>query len=221
MGARHQSRFRPGGRCAEPQRPEPQAHFQWHRCQPHAPGHRLRRPLLPAPRRPQHAAGSDGVGHRRPDSPGQNPQLGVVELPWLAHRRGHSRGRQTGCRPPCHQPAAVQHRQSSGRSRTDHRRAELRLGRCALQPAGAWRAQRQICAGCKTGCQQPCRARRQTYSGNRMARRIPAHRPADPAIHARSWYRYHRVRDCLGAEQQRRHLGHCRAAHRRAMGCLH
>ncbi len=95
------------------------------------------------------------------------------------------------------------------------------LGVVPFSPPGPRRAQRQVRAGRGAGRQQPCRTPGQTHPGNRMAGRIPAHCPADPAIHPGPRRGHRRVRHRLGAEQQRRDLGHRRAAHRGAVGFVY
>ena len=71
------------------------------RCQPAAPGHRPHRHLLPAPRLQRHGPRGAAARDRRAAARRQDPLLGRLQLPRLAHRRGGARRRAARhARPP-------------------------------------------------------------------------------------------------------------------------
>ncbi len=89
--------FGPGGRQAEPQRPEPQTSVQCHRSQSRPPGHRLPGHLLPATAKttaPPLEVTISAIGDL--PAPGQDPPLGPVQLSRLADCRSDPRGRAPG-----------------------------------------------------------------------------------------------------------------------------
>ena len=113
--------------------------------------------------------------HRRIAACGQDPQLGRVELPRLAHRRGGAHGAPDQHARAGGLPALLQPAQPPTGSGGAAGLPAPRHWRCALQPDRPRRARRQVRAGRQAGRRHARRARRQTHAGKRIPRRVAGH----------------------------------------------
>ena len=117
------------------------------RGQPGAAGHRFPGHPVLAPRLPRGKPGRGRVGAGRPDPRRQAARFRSVELPRLAHRRGHPVVRTAGRAATGGLPAVLQHAQPWPRGRDPARLRPLWPGRGAVQPDRARRAHGQVPAG--------------------------------------------------------------------------
>ncbi|SPD69003.1 protein of unknown function (plasmid) [Cupriavidus taiwanensis] len=183
------------------------------RGQPAPAGDRLHRHPLPASRLSRRQPGRGGARHGRPGAQRQDPLLGGVELPRLAHRRDRAAVRRAGRAASGGVPAVLQPAEPAARGRDPARVRALRPGCGALQPGRARRADRQVRARPGAGRRHARGPRRPPHDGDRVPRGIAGHRPAaqDPCRGARADSRP--VRHGLGAGQPDRVVGDRRPAH--------
>ncbi|CAA9269464.1 MAG: Putative oxidoreductase, partial [uncultured Acetobacteraceae bacterium] len=219
VGAGHQTRQ---PHRARPERPRPVAAAlpARRRGQPAPPRHGRHRHPVPAQGGPRHAAGGDGARDGRPGARRQDPPLRRLQLSRLARGRDLPPVRRLRRRPARGQPALLQRPQSHAGGGAPAGLRALRLGRGALQPARPRRLDRQVPARGAAAGGHPSRAVRQAHGRNGVAAGEPRHRAGDRP--ARGGARHHRRPVCgrLGAEQPLGGRGHCRAAHRSAVGRL-
>ncbi|SOZ62162.1 hypothetical protein CBM2615_B10253 [Cupriavidus taiwanensis] len=183
------------------------------RGQPAPAGDRLHRHPLPASRLSRRQPGRAGARHGRPGAQRQDPLLGGVELPRLAHRRDRAAVRRAGRAAPGRVPAVLQPAEPAAGGGDPARVRALRPGRGALQPGGARRADRQVRARPGPGRRHARRPRRPPHDGDRVPRGIAGDRAAaqDPCRGARA--DAGPVRHGVGAGQPDRVVGDRRPAH--------